>query len=182
MKGDLCHAYRKCGVAIYVRVSTNKQDLDNQVIQLKQWIDVRCPDMLSEVELIVYSDIASGGSTSRPGFHRMLEDARKGVFDTLYIWSLDRFSREGISSTLGYIERLRRYGVDIVSYTESWMDTTDEGICSLIIGVMSWVAKQERQRISERTKAGLSRAVNVGKRGRDKKKRRRRSDIGKKRK
>jgi DNA invertase Pin-like site-specific DNA recombinase len=40
---------------------------------------------------------------------------------------------------------------------ESWLDTSDEGMGQLLIAIFSWIAKQERQRISERTKAGLSR-------------------------
>ena len=162
---------------IYVRVSTTEQDPGNQLDVLKAFASQQnCKVMC------VYQDIASGGSTSRPQFHRMLNEGRLGYFDTLFIWSLDRFSREGISQTLSYIERLKRYGVSIKSYTEHWLDTSSEGMGELLIAVMSWMAKQERQRISERTKAGLSRASNVGKRGKDKHKRRRRSDIGKKRK
>ena len=46
---------------------------------------------------------------------------------------------------------------------------------------MATLAKIERERISERTKAGLAKAKNVGKRGKDKKPRKWRSDKGIKR-
>ena len=41
------------------------------------------------------------------------------------------------------------------SLQESWLDTSDSGMGELMIAILSWVAKQERLRISERTKAGL---------------------------
>jgi len=76
---------------------------------------------------------------------------------------LDRFSREGISNTLHYLEELTKNGVALKSLQESWLDTSDQGMGKLLIAIMSWVAQQERQRISERTKAGLERAKANGK-------------------
>ena len=76
---------------------------------------------------------------------------------------MDRFSREGISNTLGYLEKLGNSGVALKSLQESWLDTSDQGMGKLLIAIMSWVAQQERQRISERTKAGLIRAKADGK-------------------
>jgi len=94
----------------------------------------------------------------------MLEDANKRKFDLLLIWSLDRLSREGISNTLGYLERLKRNGIALKSLQESWLDTRDEGLGQLLLAIFSWVAQQERKRIVERTRAGLLRAKRQGKR------------------
>jgi len=151
-------------VAIYARVSTEDQHLENQIKQLENLA-------LSYNNKIVriYKEKVSGGSTTRPEFHRMLFDARMKHFDIVYVWSLDRFSREGIRNTLSYLERLRKYNVGLKSLQESWLDTTEDGMGELLIAVLSWVAKQERKCISERTKAGLRYAKNVGKRGPDKK-------------
>lgn len=93
----------------------------------------------------------------------MLEDANNRKFDLLLISALDRLSREGISNTLGYIERLKRNGIAIKSLNENWLDTRDEGIGQLLLSIFSWVASQERKRIVERTKAGLERAKKEGK-------------------
>jgi DNA invertase Pin-like site-specific DNA recombinase len=80
----------------------------------------------------------------------------------LVIWSLDRLTREGTYKTLGYIERLKSLGIRVRSIRESWMDT--ESPCAeVFIAVLAWAAKQERQRIVERTKAGLNRARAEGK-------------------
>tara|TARA_B100002003_G_C13993613_1_gene479981 strand:- start:358 stop:879 length:522 start_codon:yes stop_codon:yes gene_type:complete len=153
----------------YVRCSTNetKQDVNNQLKPLR--------DLASAMNLEVfkeYIDYASGGDSNRPQFQQMLEDAKRRKFSIILIWSLDRFSREGILNTLSYLRTLKDNGVALKSLQESWLDTSDEGIGELLISILSWVAKQEKKRLSERVKAGLKGKKNVGKRGKDKKRRR----------
>jgi DNA invertase Pin-like site-specific DNA recombinase len=53
----------------------------------------------------------------------MMEAARQRRFDLLLFWSLDRFSREGVSAILNHLERLSSYGVDWRSYTEQYLDS-----------------------------------------------------------
>ncbi len=110
-----------------------------------------------------YTDMASGGNSNRPQFQKMLKDAKERKFDIILVWDLSRFSREGISNTLHYLETLAMSGVGLKSVQESWLDTSDQGMGKLLIAIMSWMAQQERQRISERTKAGLARAKASGK-------------------
>ena len=147
-------------IAIYARVSKNdeSQDPQNQINPLREIARAIGGEIVSE-----YIDLASGGKSDRDNFLRMLSDADKRKFDLLLIWALDRFSREGISNTLGYLERLKRNGVAIKSLKESWLDTQDSGLGQLLIAIFSWVAQQERKRIVERTKAGLERAKREGK-------------------
>ena len=147
-------------IAIYARVSKNdeSQDPQNQINPLRDYAKALGGEIVLE-----YIDLASGGKSDRENFLRMLDDADKRKFDLLLIWALDRFSREGISNTLGYLERLKKNGIAIKSLQESWLDTRDEGIGQLLIAVFSWVAQQERKRIVERTKAGLERAKREGK-------------------
>lgn len=147
-------------IAIYARVSKNdeSQDAQNQLNPLRDYAKALGGEIVEE-----YIDLASGGNSDRENFLRMLNDAEKHKFDFLLLWALDRFSREGIPNTLGYIERLKRNGVAIKSLQESWLDTRDEGLSDLLLAIFSWVAKQERKRIVERTKAGLERAKRHGK-------------------
>ena len=163
-------------VAVYARVSKNdeSQDPHNQLTPLRDYANALGCDVVDE-----YIDLASGGSSDREHFLRMLGDADKHKFDLVLVWALDRFSREGISNTLGYMERLRRNGVAIKSLQESWLDTRDEGLGQLLLAIFAWVAQQERRRITERTVAGLQRARLEGRRlgrppgSKDKKERRR---------
>lgn len=146
-------------VVLYLRVSKadDSQDPSNQLEPLKKLADSL------ELEVVgKYVDMASGGNSNRPEFQRMLADAKARKFDIVLVWSLDRFSREGISNTLSYLEQLKRCGVALKSLQESWLDTSDEGVGQLLISIMSWVARQERQRISERTIAGLKRTKENG--------------------
>ena len=105
-------------------------------------------------------------------------DAWLGRFTYLLVWSLDRLTREGVSATLEVIEQIGRYGVTVTSLQESWTEV-DGPLRELLLSIVAWVARMESDRRSERTKAGLNRAVAEGKTlGRpkgstDKKKRRR---------
>jgi DNA invertase Pin-like site-specific DNA recombinase len=148
-------------ISLYARVSKSdeSQDPENQLEPLRKYAKALQGDIVEE-----YIDRASGGNGDRVNFLRMLEDAGSHKFDLLLIWGLDRFSREGISNTLGYIERLKRNGIAIKSLQESWLDTRDENLGQLLIAILSWVAKQERMRIIQRIKAGLETAKRNGKR------------------
>lgn len=156
--------------AIYVRVSTDeeRQNIDNQLIPLRKMAEMHGFQVVDE-----FVDYASGGNPNRPKFQEMLKRARKREFDIVLVWALDRFSREGMLNTLSYINDLQQSGVALKSLQETWLDTTDRGTGQLLLGIMSWIAQQERLRLSERIKAGQRNAVNLGKRGKDKKPRRR---------
>lgn len=152
-------------IALYARVSKadQSQDPENQLRPLRAMAHSLMPEHIPYTAFKEYVDMASGGSSDRVHFLAMLKAADQRQFDLLLIWSLDRLSREGISNTLGYLERLKRAGVAVKSLQESWLDTRDEGIGQLLLAIMAWVAQQERRRILERTKAGLARAVAKGK-------------------
>ena len=92
----------------------------------------------------------------------MFRAASRREFDVLLFWSLDRLSREGAFETLQHLQRLTAAGVAWRSYTEQYLDST--GIFrEAVISILAVVAKQEKIRISERVRAGLSTARNKGK-------------------
>ena len=143
---------------IYTRVSTDWQTPENQISQLKEYAQKQ------EWQIIdVKIDICSGSKSAddRVGLKSVFEMARQRKFDVLLFWSLDRFSREGSRKTLEYLSRLDSYGVKWHSYTEEYISSL--GIfADAIISLMACLAKQERIRISERTKAGLARIQSQG--------------------
>jgi len=147
-------------VGIYARVSTEDrgQDVENQLVVLREWA-IR----LGYDEILEYTDKGiSGANSNRPGFIKMRADARQNLFKGILIWSLDRFSREGISQTFAYMQELDKFGVFIRSYQESWLDTADGVMKPLLLGIWAWMASYERQRISQRVKAGIQRKKNIG--------------------
>jgi DNA invertase Pin-like site-specific DNA recombinase len=91
----------------------------------------------------------------------MWKDAAQRRFDVLLFWALDRFSREGVLETLTYLQRLNSYGINWRSHTEQYLDSC--GVFrEAVLAILAAVAKQERIRISERTRAGLDRAREKG--------------------
>jgi DNA invertase Pin-like site-specific DNA recombinase len=144
-------------IAIYSRVSTLKQDTENQLAQLREFAAKQGWEVAHE-----YVDSESGAKAERAEFQRMFEDASRRKFDLVLFWALDRLSREGVFETLQYLNRLTGYGVGFRSYTEQFFDSC--GVFKeAIIAIMATLAKQERVKRSERTKAGLARVKAAGK-------------------
>lgn len=162
-------------VVLYVRVSTSKQEVINQIVQLREYCKKSNYTISEE-----YVDVISGKETSRPSYDRMFSHAHRKLFDVVLFWDLSRFSRAGTLFTLQKLKELENLGIDWESYREPYFKTTGE-FKDVILSIMSTLAKIERERISERTKAGLRFAKNVGKRGKDKKPRKVRLDRGIKR-
>jgi len=154
-------------VAIYCRVSTDKQEVDNQLIQLRSYCEKSEYSIYQE-----YIDIVSGKATSRPGYDLMFKDAHKKMFDNILFWDLSRFSRAGTLLTLQKLKELENLGIQWESYQEPYFKSVGQ-FKDVVLSIISTVAKIEREKISERTKAGLERARKqgkpIGKRGKDKK-------------
>jgi DNA invertase Pin-like site-specific DNA recombinase len=141
-------------VAFYGRVSTRDrgQETENQLAQLRTFAATQGWTVFRE-----YIDHESGAHDSRPQFQQMFKDGSQRKFDTVVFWSLDRLSREGVLATLQHLQRLTSYGIGYRSFTEQYLDSC--GIFKdVVVGILAVVAKQERVRISERTKAGLATA------------------------
>ncbi|MEM2174592.1 MAG: recombinase family protein, partial [Candidatus Micrarchaeia archaeon] len=100
-------------VAIYARVSTEDkgQDVENQLIQLRDFCKARNYEIYKE-----YTEQITGtGKKKRQVFEEMMEDARKGKFDVLLVWSYDRFRRAGLKD-IKYLLQLKEWGVKFISY------------------------------------------------------------------
>jgi DNA invertase Pin-like site-specific DNA recombinase len=146
-------------IAIYSRISTGKQDNQNQLDQLRAFAATQGWRVVHE-----YIDIATGKNGDREQFQQMFAAVSRREFDLILFWALDRFSREGVLETLQHLQRLTAYGVGYRSYTEQYLDS-----CGMfrdaVISILAVIAKQERVRLSERTLAGLAVARSRGKIG-----------------
>ena len=164
--------------AIYVRVSTGKQEINNQLTQLKEYCKKSNYEIYKE-----YIDVISGKEISRPNYDKMFQDAYKKLFDLVLFWDLSRFSRAGTLFTLQKLKELENLNIEWESYQEPYFKSVGQ-FKDVVLSILSTIAKIEREKISERTKAGLKISKKrhlIGKRGKDKKPRKRRSDIGIKR-
>lgn len=145
-------------IALYARVSKDdgRMDTENQMHELRELCVRNGWEIAAE-----YVDQMSGRTGNRPRFKEMFAAAVLKKFDMVLFWSLDRFSREGALATLQYLEKLTAYGVGWRSYQETYLDSCGP-LKDVVVSLMATIAKQERVRISERTKAGLRTAVRKG--------------------
>lgn len=146
---------KKC--LIYARTSTSDQECRNQISQLQEYAHKQSWQVVDVIE-----DVCSGGKSvrERTGLKRAFEMAHRREYDVLLFWSLDRLSREGTRQTINYLTTLESDGVDWHSFTEEYLSSL--GIFKdCIISLLSCLARQEKIRIGERTKAGLERTVRV---------------------
>jgi len=151
------------GVAIYARVSTDDkgQNTENQLLQLRAWCArVGYPVVREYVE----HENGGKGAEYRKQLAAMFADAARREFDLLLVWSLDRFSREGMATTVGHLQRLASHGVAFRSFTEEHLSTENELVRNILLATLASLAKLESEKISVRTKAGLERARASGKR------------------
>jgi len=94
----------------------------------------------------------------------MLADARSRKFDALTVWSVDRFSRGGAGSCFAALGQIDAVGVDFISVKENYLDTSGP-FRDVLLAFAATVARMERDRLIERTKAGLARARAQGRVG-----------------
>lgn len=134
----------------YIRVSTDKQNLQLQEDSLKK---ANCYK--------IFCDVASGAKTDRPGLQECLNYIRGG--DTLIVWKSDRLGRSTVD-LLNIVDDLRKRDVGFKSLTEDLFDTTSSN-GRLVFGIFALLAEHERDRIRERTMAGLAAARARGRNG-----------------
>ena len=144
--------------AIYVRVSTDKQTVENQLRELRQIAERRGWQVVAE-----YHDAGISGAKGRerrPGLDQMLKDAGRRRFDVVMAWAIDRLGRSLID-LLSTIQALEGCGVDLYLDQQSIDTTTPAG--KLMFQVTGAFAEFERSMIRQRVNAGLKRAIEQGK-------------------
>jgi DNA invertase Pin-like site-specific DNA recombinase len=144
--------------ALYVRVSTDKQTIENQIQALTRDAEYRDWKIVA-----TYQDVGiSGakGSEDRPGLDQMLKDARQRKFDVVMVWAIDRMGRS-VLDLLKTIKRLEECKVDVFIEKPNIDTTTPEG--ELMFTIVGAFSAFERKMIVSRVRAGLERAKKEGK-------------------
>jgi len=143
--------------ALYVRVSTDAQTLENQIRELRQVAERRGSDVVE-----VYRDAGISGAkgrNGRPSLDSMLKDASRRKFDIVMAWAIDRLGRS-LSDLLDTIQHLEACDVDLYLDQQAIDTTTPMG--KLVFQLTGAFAEFERTMIRQRIKAGLKRAVAQG--------------------
>ena len=144
--------------ALYVRVSTDRQTVENQITRLTEIANGRGWQIVQ-----IFSDAGSSGAKvrkDRPGLDEMLKQAQRHRFDVVMAWAIDRLGRS-LVDLLGTIQHLEACGVDLYLDQQSIDTTTPAG--KLMFQVTGAFAEFERSLIRQRIHAGLKRAVDNGK-------------------
>jgi DNA invertase Pin-like site-specific DNA recombinase len=134
----------------YARVSTEGQNLNRQLDQLK-----------TEQCERIYQEKITGSTKERPELDKMLDNLRIG--DTIIISELTRLSRS-TKDLFKLIDQIEKKGANIKSLKESWLDTTTpQG--RLMFTIFAGISQFERDLIGQRTKEGLDSARARGRKG-----------------
>ena len=110
-----------------------------------------------------YTDEAlTGTNTDRPGFQRMIEDAKQGKFDVVLVHKMDRFSRN-VYDTLDVQNQLLRYGVRIESVIEQFTDTPEGQLQQIIqLGVGQYYSANLAREVMKGLKENAYKAIHNG--------------------
>ena len=139
--------------ALYVRVSTDGQTVDNQRLALEAVCEQRGWEVVQ-----VYADNGISGAKGRkqrPGLDALLKDASRGRFNVVLAWALDRLGRS-LLDLLDTLSELETVGVALVLHQQAIDTTTAAG--RMFFQVTGAFAEFERAMIRSRVKAGLERA------------------------
>ena len=151
-------------VAIYVRVSTRKQDETNQLPRLREIAKNRGFEVYRE-----YTDEASAKDANRPGWKDLIQDASEHRFDAILVTKLDRVMRSLVQLNIT-IDNLKAYNVKLICADIGEIDPTTP-IGKVQMQIIGAIAEWEREIIVQRTKEGIeakrARGVHLGRKKRD---------------
>jgi DNA invertase Pin-like site-specific DNA recombinase len=140
-------------VAIYARVSTSSQTVENQFQELREvaqrngWTIV--------VELSDSGISGAKGRDQRPALDQLLKRATRREFDLIMVWAIDRLGRS-IQHLVGFMNDIQAMGVDLYVHQQAIDTTTPSG--RMIFSIFSALGEYERELIRERIMAGQKRA------------------------
>jgi DNA invertase Pin-like site-specific DNA recombinase len=144
-------------IAAYLRVSTDKQSTDSQLLAIKTEVE-RSGDTIVQI----YSDegISGGkGRAQRPGLDAMLNDACAGKFDKVICFDITRLGRS-LADLIGTLNELQRSNVDL-QFLQNNLDTSTAG-GRMLFSIFGAIGEFEKSLIRERVIAGLAKAKSQG--------------------
>lgn len=146
------------GVALYLRVSTEQQDLRGQEYDLRTYAARRG----WKIACVYAEKTSASGRVERAAHEALLLEAQSSVrgWRRVLVWSLDRWSRDpSFVRAIGSIEQLEALGIWFHSFKEPMLDSSDDPATrlgrDLIRGILPTLASFEARRRSERTAVAM---------------------------
>jgi DNA invertase Pin-like site-specific DNA recombinase len=140
-------------IALYARVSTDKQTVENQLIELRSLCERQGYTIVQE-----YTDNGISGAkgrNDRPALDAMLKASTQRKFDMVMCWSIDRLGRS-LQNLVEILNELQALGIDLYFQQQSMDTSTPSG--RMIFSVFGAIGEFERNLIRERVLAGQQRA------------------------
>ena len=141
-------------VAIYARVSTDNQDLEQQIESCKRFC------VYKQYSYEIFSDIITGKHMNRPSFLVMLDRIRRFEFDGLILFRFDRLGRNA-REVVTLLEEFENKGIKVISINEN-IDTSNP-VGKAVRDIIIRLAQLERENISLATKQRLQAIKDAGK-------------------
>lgn len=130
---------------------SNQEPACRQLCEARGWSD----------PLVIRERVS--GAKHRPEWRGLVEKVRRGEVTAVVFWAVDRIGRNKVQSAHD-LRELARFGAQLVSIQDAWVDQPEGPMRTLMIDIITWVAEGERARLIERTKAGMLAATKAGKR------------------
>jgi site-specific DNA recombinase len=150
-------------IRFYARVSTGTQRDQNTINSQKTSMQ-RVLEQQGDCKSagITDDDGISGSTFDRPGLTALLEDARAGKFDEVWVWGQDRLGRTEILDMLVWLGQFRALGIPLIDAATMKDLTSTTGTDELVTILNAWQAKNEKAQIVERTSRGKRDKVREG--------------------
>lgn len=141
---------------IYARVSSQQQDFERQIEELKRYAELNCFEVVG-----VYSEKISGSKIDREELERMINDieTKKIQIDKVLVWEFTRLGRSTIN-TLQNISRIKKAGVSIFTL-KGGLDIDPKNpnpYSDMFIEILTSIATFEKEMIMQRLNSGLAKA------------------------
>lgn len=147
-------------IAIYYRVSTDKQDLESQKVAIDRWLGelVKQPKHIYTIR----DEGISGKHENRPGYKELIQLALSKKIDTIVVYRLDRLSRNATVAIKTLLE-LDEYGVGFISVTQPVLNLGHANpFRRTMLAAFAEIAEIERDTIVARVRSGLEAAKKRG--------------------
>jgi DNA invertase Pin-like site-specific DNA recombinase len=144
-------------VVLYVRVSTDKQSVENQINELTSVSHRNGWEIVD-----TYSDAGFSGAfgrDKRPAFDELLKDANRKKYDGIMVWSIDRIGRS-LQDLISFLNDVQSKDIDLYIHQQGLDSSTPTG--RLMFSLVGSFAEYERTLIKERVRAGMERAKKSG--------------------
>jgi DNA invertase Pin-like site-specific DNA recombinase len=140
-------------IAVYCRVSTEQQELEQQIESCKRFCEYK------QFDYTIFSDVGSGKNMQRPQFLDMLNRIRAREFEGIVLFRFDRLGRNA-REVVTLLEEFESKGIQVFSLNENIDTTTPSG--KAVRDIIIRLAQLERENISVATKQRLNALKNLG--------------------